>query len=47
MAIEMWEKKQLAEQKKIEREAVIQDKKEKKKLAITKTNEAIEAINQL
>ena len=37
---EMWEKKR-------ERETAIRSKEEKKELAITKTNEAQEAINQL
>jgi restriction system protein len=37
---EMWEKKQVAEQKKEAREAEIRSKEEKKELAITKTNDA-------
>lgn len=44
---EIWEKKQAAEQKKRAREAAIRSKEEKKELAITKTNDAQEAINQL
>lgn len=44
---EMWEKKQVAEQKKKKRESAIRGKEEKKELAITKTNEALDAINKL
>jgi len=44
---EMWEKKQLAEQKRTDREAEIRSKEEKKELAITKTGEAQEEINRL
>ncbi len=44
---EMWSKKQIAEQKKRSRESAIRSKEEKKELAITKTNEAMEAINKL
>ena len=44
---EMWEKKQAAEQKKMERDAVIRSKEEKKILAITKTKEAQQAISEL
>lgn len=44
---EMWEKKQLAEQKRMDREDTIRSKEEKKALAITKTEEAQEEINQL
>ncbi|MDP8207805.1 MAG: restriction endonuclease [Candidatus Electryonea clarkiae] len=44
---EMWEKKQAAEQKKMAKEAAVRSKEEKKELAITKTKEAQEAINQL
>jgi restriction system protein len=44
---EMWEKKQLAEQKRTDREAVIRNKEEKIELAITKTEEAQEEINRL
>jgi restriction system protein len=44
---EMWSKKQIAEQKKRNRESAIRSKEEKKELAITKTNEAMEAINKL
>lgn len=43
----MWEKKQLAEQKRIDREVAIRSKEEKKELAITKTEEAQEEINRL
>lgn len=44
---EMWEKNQRSEQKKMDREARIISKEEKKELAIIKTNEAQDAINQL
>jgi len=44
---EMWEKKQLAEQKRTDREATIRSKEEKKELATTKTEEAQEEINRL
>jgi len=44
---EMWDKKQIAAQRKVDRESTISDKEEKKELAITKTNEAMEAINNL
>lgn len=44
---EMWKKKQLAEQKRIDRESAIRSKEEKKELAITKTEEAQEEINRL
>lgn len=44
---EMWKKKLIAEQKKSDREAVVKSKEENKELAITKTNEAQEAIIQL
>ena len=44
---EMWEKKQAAEQKKKDRDSAIRSKEEKKNLAIIKTNEAQEAINEL
>lgn len=43
----MWEKKQVAEQKKLNREFAIRSKEEKKELAIIKTVEAQEAINEL
>ncbi|NOX08800.1 MAG: restriction endonuclease [Gammaproteobacteria bacterium] len=44
---EMWDKKQIAEQKKKDRESAIRSKEEKKELAKTKTKEAMEAINKL
>ena len=44
---EMWAKKQVAEQKKMEREAASRSKEEKKDLAISKSEEAQDAIVQL
>ena len=44
---ELWEKKQAAESRKREREAAIRSKEEKKELAITKTNEAQKALDDL
>lgn len=44
---EMWEKKQEAEQRKLEKEKAIRSKEQKKELAITKTNEAEEALREL
>lgn len=44
---EMWEKKQVAESKKRERDAAIRSKEEKKELAIIKTDEAQKALDDL
>lgn len=44
---EMWEKRKAADKKKRDREAAIRSKEDKKALAITKTNEAQDSINQL
>ena len=44
---EMWEKRQAAEHKKRQREANAQEKEQKKRLAIEKTREAQEDIDQL
>jgi len=44
---DMWERKQIAKQKKKDRESVIRSKEEKKELAMIKTSEAMNAITQL
>lgn len=44
---EMWKKKQTAEKKKRDRDSSVRGKEEKKKLAITKTDEAKKAIIEL
>lgn len=44
---EMWGNKQLADQRKSDRETIIRSKEEKKELAITKTEEAQSEINRL